>query len=545
MDTMCLLLIVFVVLHTRFCTREVNGYEVNKTDIFHQYSLLCGPNFNNSQVNVWGFPPVANELSVCPICNPNPDCVVFHNCCPDTELGYQVAETTRGILYAANSTFSKYQLYEIISTCPQEANSSVAKLCKEQRDLEEQLQYPPVTDENNNVYFKNQYCALCNNVINYTPWILDSTCQNTFDYFNSFSALLSTAAKQECILKHRPPTIHESVYTCTYLIDECNVTGTWTRYNKNIDYACNTLHNSFPPYKNIFCFICNPPTKDPEVTVALSCNVTGMWNQYDSEIENACISGKFSDATYPYKNIYCYICNTNEFTERYKEYISAFATPNNIFIYYLFDKLDEFSHDKTVLPAHVHDSNITHNTTPACESQFRNYEVKIDCSVPLSISLTDAKIFTSTLYLARQLQCNITNLIEHEYTICTSRMDDSTCDITIQMEKICETNGSELYIEGHNRSLSFSEFHSFSFCTSLFMNGSLVNMTSLRQYFRCGNINFVNNQYIYPLEYIFCKCCHACSTSVSNEITHASWNIFSLSFYRDCKPKEVFDSIQV
>jgi hypothetical protein len=67
-----------------------------------------------------------------------------------------------------------------------------------------------------------------------------------------------------------------------------------------------------------------------------------MWNQYDSEIENACISGKFSDATYPYKNIYCYICNTNEFTERYKAYISAFATPNNIFIYYLFDKLDEY-----------------------------------------------------------------------------------------------------------------------------------------------------------------------------------------------------------
>jgi hypothetical protein len=88
-----------------------------------------------------------------------------------------------------------------------------------------------------------------------------------------------------------------------------------------------------------------------------------------------------------------------------------------------------------VLPVHVHDGNITHNTTPTCESQFRNYEVKIECSVPLSISLTDGKIFTSTLYLARQLHCNITNLIEHEYTICTSRMDDYTCENTIQMEK--------------------------------------------------------------------------------------------------------------
>jgi hypothetical protein len=64
---------------------------------------------------------------------------------------------------ALKESFNKYQLYEIISTCPEEVNSSVATLCKEQRDLEEQLQYPPVTDENNNLYFKNQYCALCNN----------------------------------------------------------------------------------------------------------------------------------------------------------------------------------------------------------------------------------------------------------------------------------------------------------------------------------------------------------------------------------------------
>jgi hypothetical protein len=55
------------------------------------------------------------------------------------------------------------------------------------------------------------------------------------------------------------PRICSNVPRNHILIDNCNVIGTWKRYDKDINFACNTFENDLKFYKNIFCYLCNPP----------------------------------------------------------------------------------------------------------------------------------------------------------------------------------------------------------------------------------------------------------------------------------------------
>jgi hypothetical protein len=82
------------------------------------------------------------------------------------------------------------------------------------------------------------------------------------------------------------------------LIDECNVTGTWSTYDYDIDWACNGFQLPFEIYKNVFCFICNPPLTDQDI-ITSTCNQTGDWLQKTDAIENACFMYNESSATLP------------------------------------------------------------------------------------------------------------------------------------------------------------------------------------------------------------------------------------------------------
>jgi hypothetical protein len=63
--------------------------------------------------------------------------------------------------------------------------------------------------------------------------------------------------------------------------------------------------------------MCNPPVVSYEVVN--HCNVSGRWADYDSSLEVACENLESTPTTFPFKNIFCYLCNI-ESNERNKTY---------------------------------------------------------------------------------------------------------------------------------------------------------------------------------------------------------------------------------
>jgi hypothetical protein len=62
------------------------------------------------------------------------------------------------------------------------------------------------------------------------------------------------AVEKECTISHVPADIlFDIVKPCRnrHLINKCNVTGTLRQSDRDIDHACQTLQNPFPPYKNV------------------------------------------------------------------------------------------------------------------------------------------------------------------------------------------------------------------------------------------------------------------------------------------------------
>jgi hypothetical protein len=45
--------------------------------------------------------------------------------------------------------------------------------------------------------------------------------------------------------------------------------------------------------------------------VITECNITGNWKHYSKTMVDACCHGDITVALYPFKNIYCYVCNTD------------------------------------------------------------------------------------------------------------------------------------------------------------------------------------------------------------------------------------------
>ena len=102
--------------------------------------------------------------------------------------------------------------------------------------------------------------------------------------------------------------------TCDYdetLIKECNVTGTWTEYDPDVDIACQTYDNKCNKlFKNVFCYVCNPPQSTGRVLN--SCNNTGLWERNNENIEKGCNLSRKTTLNFPFKNFYCYLCNNKE-----------------------------------------------------------------------------------------------------------------------------------------------------------------------------------------------------------------------------------------
>ena len=127
----------------------------------------------------------------------------------------------------------------------------------------------------------------------------------------------------ECVVKYDPLTSdnYPPPYPCNfeklyrYKVGRCNVTGLWAEYDPDIDWACQNLYLTYKwRFKNVFCYICNPSiTSSKSELLYDRCNVTGLWTKTqkdsDADVENACLTYPRIERLSPFKNVYCIICN--------------------------------------------------------------------------------------------------------------------------------------------------------------------------------------------------------------------------------------------
>ena len=111
------------------------------------------------------------------------------------------------------------------------------------------------------ITYRNKFCALCNAVdfvSDLIKWRLEILCGTVLELPDK--NLLITIKEKQCEIVFKPPNV-QTVQRCEitpYNISTCNVTGKWTRYDADIELACQSFIDPFNlTYRNYFCYMCN------------------------------------------------------------------------------------------------------------------------------------------------------------------------------------------------------------------------------------------------------------------------------------------------
>ena len=308
---------------------------VNLTHLATEFALTCGSAyaFCNPGVLPFKLPEVFNKD--CSIRNCMNNCAQSRSCSPDVKFAFLNVSCLSTDLYTTRKEI--IHTYNMVASCS-DAASYYALLCHNIDDINEfnfsNETFRPVISRLTNICYRNKFCASCHNDdLDLIPFKLDLKCDNFFD-INSFSSLqeMWTAIKiSNCSVSYVPPYIDgmsatSCSLTSTSVQRRCNVSGLWSTYDPQIEWACQNFNSlTYRGYSNIFCYICNPSLASTvERTVIGSCNVTGDWRVRDPEIERGCLSLPTVVRTYPFKNRFCHMCNG---------YLTEFRTFGNLSIF--------------------------------------------------------------------------------------------------------------------------------------------------------------------------------------------------------------------
>ncbi|CAG2212532.1 unnamed protein product [Mytilus edulis] len=261
-------------------------------------------------------PKIPAYFSVCTECFCDEKCVFNGTCCPDKFFSLKLECTNTSIV--SHKTESK-DVFEdsflMRVTCPEGTDPSSKANCESNKTLSEKIQHMPVTSSETLISYKNKFCAQCNNESKFEYWIFNSVCDEfvDFNFISSLDEILKTAIDKKCKISSNLTGLNTTGCFRMYgynTIKTCNVTGSWLTYNKDIERACLHYNNRFLDFKNVFCYICNPPVKVEEVITG--CNITRklFWYEDYQNFQTACEVLGETTATYPFKNSFCYLCNS-------------------------------------------------------------------------------------------------------------------------------------------------------------------------------------------------------------------------------------------
>ena len=291
---------------------------VNLTHIVYNAILYCGPTFvcDKTYLAQFGIPENnGNNFSICGSCFCDDYCFADEDvspCCPDMYFKYGFTECTD---FTVKAGFLEPKLHAVIGLCPPDADASVVKNCTRDRSEEELLQTPPIYSYATKRTYKNRYCALCNNITDFYEWKLEFACpeKTDFNHLSSYEEISLLTKQKNCSIifstYHEPDECKPSTQET---ISSCNVSGTWRHYDRQIEMACLSAYHTSILFRNIFCAICNPPTFDL---------ITSRLNTPCSNVNYnlSCLKLSGIEASFPYKNHFCLMCDHNVSTINLEE----------------------------------------------------------------------------------------------------------------------------------------------------------------------------------------------------------------------------------
>ncbi|XP_071175170.1 uncharacterized protein [Mytilus edulis] len=305
-------------------------YALNVSKVLDMYVLACGKQLCDQSKISHEYQLLYNtsvNLGVCPPCECDLDCVTRGDCCPDLFFSLHLSCTETKLLQQ-NYHEPDAPLFIMVGKCNGKT-SYRTRQCESTFSPGEHLQNGPVTSRKTGLTYRNKHCSQCFNesIKDLIPWRLEIDCLKLtdFNFVSSYSEIISLATEQKCNIFYavsdsvRQPRNCSTVNEAPGYVNKCNITETWQNYDSSIEYACHHYDNRYKFFRNIFCFMCNPPKP---TTLISECNDTGYWDRYRVDLLEACLRTPKSSITTPFKNYYCYLCNRNSTIESSK-YLDA------------------------------------------------------------------------------------------------------------------------------------------------------------------------------------------------------------------------------
>lgn len=300
-----------------FMSPVVFGQTPDLTTAFQQYVDACSSNRlcpTSSEVH----PPLKYNItlpSICPPCDCDERCILRGTCCPDKLFSGKAVPSCVGVTIIGDDRREFY----MVPACRDKDSCT-------DNSLEVRLKEVPVSSMATSYSYETKALAeKYENGATLLEWGIEFACNSSmdFNFISKYSRLSESVQRENCSMRYSPSDmmkVHECS-TTDNTISRCNRTGLWVKYDPGIDWACSNYYQHSGLFENIFCRLCNPSNAlvgNDESLISV-CNNTGLWQSFDKEVEDGCLSSSRSHVSYPFKNIFCWICNTGSKTMPYKE----------------------------------------------------------------------------------------------------------------------------------------------------------------------------------------------------------------------------------
>ena len=166
-------------------------------------------------------------------------------------------------------------MYWMVSKCRRPVKDRrIKEMCENPPNDEDSFEsvYPILSTETE-YFYKNRFCAICDGIdpasIIDSHWTVDVSCGDFISV--ATDNLLKKLKKENCTIISVPPDKENMIYdNICYLppfqISQCNVTGKWSKYDKDVELACRSYTDPFnSTYKNYHCYVCNVATPEPVI----------------------------------------------------------------------------------------------------------------------------------------------------------------------------------------------------------------------------------------------------------------------------------------
>lgn len=294
--------------HNPFCLcRNVPRGRINTTNLLTHYIIACGFGYLCDDTIHEDYKFVKTRFPNCPPCVCDDLCFIAGNCCPDKYFTKYPALRSILLMGAPEKEDMKMNF---IDKCPEETSTNDRMECEKERGTIERLFSPPSMSIYGSKVYWNQYCAICHGEkeekLEFWKLFINTECDKRMFYLSSWEEIVDFATSSNCYLGHSPYNMNPILPSED---DRC------TNYKDNdITRACKSSYAlKYGTFGNIFCVMCNPFEEIDESNLISSCHSdvrqpSQTYMEWQTLNKLCNYSGR-SDLTYPYKNVFCYICN--------------------------------------------------------------------------------------------------------------------------------------------------------------------------------------------------------------------------------------------